>query len=502
MPIIDMGAEFSKFGLKSNIEDAIKTATQDFNIKMLDIDKIEPSKDNFYKMSQIEELKDSLKTYGIQQNLVVMNLKNGRYELLSGHRRHYAAKQLVAEGEEKFKNLPCRVMPPMPESLKKILIITTNKDVRNKTDWEKTSEIYEFNESVKEYRKENDLKGSTRAVVAKELDYSDSVIGRHLNIARNLVAELMELYKNGELKFSNADYIAGFPPDRQRKLMTAIEGELTTSKIQEYILSQKPQKQEPILQPETLPALIKEPNEKELENSGKVGMVDKYEEITLTLPKYLKTTIIIIYTKQPDIDGYRIGYKYKTRTGGGICTPPGTKPYQTIEEAKQSVISSLYDNWNLTKVLTECKDSWVQDIIATIPKADEQTTTDFTNEPPEPQEKDWQNITPCERCKTSHPSCDKCCHECNEHCNGRQTCYLGYDKPIEPGTNDFNEVIDNNIRRDAYIELYRHLQGRIKMYASFAPTKVEVYGEVLEFVQAKLYELTHDKKYKLNQALN
>ena len=54
----------------------------------LNIRDLVPSKNNFYSVENIEELKTSIEIFGVLQNLTVKPLDNGKYEIISGHRRN------------------------------------------------------------------------------------------------------------------------------------------------------------------------------------------------------------------------------------------------------------------------------------------------------------------------------------------------------------------------------------------------------------------------------
>ena len=69
-----------------------------------------PSEDNFYSMRELDELKSAIELAGrVLDNLVVTPLPDGRYKILSGHRRHRAVGLLLDEGKEEYEFLPCAV---------------------------------------------------------------------------------------------------------------------------------------------------------------------------------------------------------------------------------------------------------------------------------------------------------------------------------------------------------------------------------------------------------
>ena len=89
-----------RFQLDSAIVADIQTVNADSyidSLKMIDIDLIEPNKNNFYEMSEIEALADDIERQGLMTAPVVSEQNGGKYELISGHRRLVALKSLIAD---------------------------------------------------------------------------------------------------------------------------------------------------------------------------------------------------------------------------------------------------------------------------------------------------------------------------------------------------------------------------------------------------------------------
>jgi ParB family chromosome partitioning protein len=98
-----------------------------FKIEFLDIEQIIPSKMNFYTVDDVAELKASIELHGIQQNLVVRKRADGEiYELISGERRYTAAKQLVAEGNNNFRRVPCKIIKSIDDIQAELQLIFAN----------------------------------------------------------------------------------------------------------------------------------------------------------------------------------------------------------------------------------------------------------------------------------------------------------------------------------------------------------------------------------------
>lgn len=174
-----------------------------------------PSKDNFYSTEDTEKLKQSIRALGILQPLLIEE-RDGKDYLLAGHRRRKCCLELIKEGFERFKRIPCVYKPKIElsaetetdEIVRKMVIIQSNT-YREKTDWEKMTESLQMEELVKELREKTDLEGKTREIVSDLIGVSSTQIGRYHSISSNLSGELMDAFKQNKLNVSTAAELAG-----------------------------------------------------------------------------------------------------------------------------------------------------------------------------------------------------------------------------------------------------------------------------------------------------
>ena len=174
-----------------------------------------PSKDNFYSTEDTEKLKQSIRALGILQPLLIEE-RDGKDYLLAGHRRRKCCLELIKEGLERFKRIPCVYKPKIElsaetetdEIVRKMVIIQSNT-YREKTDWEKMTESLQMEELVKELREKTDLEGKTREIVSDLIGVSSTQIGRYHSISSNLSEELMDAFKQNKLNVSTAAELAG-----------------------------------------------------------------------------------------------------------------------------------------------------------------------------------------------------------------------------------------------------------------------------------------------------
>ena len=79
-------------------------------LKYIDVEDLVPSEDNFYSMSAIDELAGMIElSGGVKQPGLVVPLGGGKYKVISGHRRRLASLQLVKQGKETYRKMPCMV---------------------------------------------------------------------------------------------------------------------------------------------------------------------------------------------------------------------------------------------------------------------------------------------------------------------------------------------------------------------------------------------------------
>ncbi|WP_017416792.1 ParB/RepB/Spo0J family partition protein [Clostridium tunisiense] len=217
-----------KFNLKSLLNERSKVGVneetheegqEDFEVKLLDVFDLEPSRENFYNISEIEDMKQSIELLGIEQNLIVKKISEGKYKLLAGHRRRLASIKLVEEGKQKYRLVPCRIKNTTNEILNKLTMIMTNSTQRELKDWEKMRQVLEIEELVIELKKEAKIPGRTRDLLAEILNTSPSQLGRYKAIQNNLSEELMEEFKNDNIGFSVAYEVAGLSENGQQKAL-------------------------------------------------------------------------------------------------------------------------------------------------------------------------------------------------------------------------------------------------------------------------------------------
>lgn len=191
-----------------------------FKTTQISVNDLVPSEDNFYSTDEeeLKNLKDSIEIFGIQQNLVVKEIANDKYEIIAGHRRYLALKELVEEGKQHFEYAPCKVEIEEDSIKDKLLLLITNSTARELTDWEKTQQAQKIKELLIEYKKKEKLPGRIRDMIADILNTSATQVARMESINNNLTKEVKEQFKEGNLGITTAYEVSKLPKEQQMEI--------------------------------------------------------------------------------------------------------------------------------------------------------------------------------------------------------------------------------------------------------------------------------------------
>ena len=155
---------------------------------------------------EMEKLKDSISLYGVLTPVVARRCENGRYELISGHRRKYACKALGI----KFMSAIVREMS-REEAV--IAMVDSNLQREHILPSEKAFAYKMKLEALKCQGKRTDLTsapmvqklgdGTSRFSIGNENGESGEQIRRYIRLTE-LVPELLELVDDGRMAFRPA----------------------------------------------------------------------------------------------------------------------------------------------------------------------------------------------------------------------------------------------------------------------------------------------------------
>ena len=222
-------------GMLNQVSQNVKKANEieaknNFNVQYIDIKDIERNKKNFYEIVNVDELAEDIKMNGLNHNLVVRKLDNGKYELISGERRYTALTQLVEQGNEIFALVPCKVIEANDID-SEIILIQANAQTRELTEIEKLEQVKRLTELYKTKKKNGEkVPGKIREIIANDLKLSQTQVGRYERINKNLIPELKEILENGNLTIANASEFSSLSEDNQKVILEIINNKVEISK--------------------------------------------------------------------------------------------------------------------------------------------------------------------------------------------------------------------------------------------------------------------------------
>ena len=203
-----------------------------YEMKTLPIEAIIPNPANHYSMDGIDELADAILLAGrVLQNIVVKAAdKDGRYMIISGHRRHLACKQLVAQGHDEFAIVAALVENEADEDMRELMLIYTNSTARTLTDAEKMRQAQRATDILKQMKAAGKFSARVRDTVARMLHTTSGQLARYAAIAKNLTnPDLQEAFEQGKIGVSAAYESSGLSTEGQQQIADKLQEEGTVS---------------------------------------------------------------------------------------------------------------------------------------------------------------------------------------------------------------------------------------------------------------------------------
>ena len=287
-------------GMLNSVSQNVKKANEieaknNFNVQYIDIKDIERNKKNFYEIVNVDELAEDIKMNGLNHNLVVRKLDNGKYELISGERRYTALTQLVEQGNEIFALVPCKVIEANDID-SEIILIQANAQTRELTEIEKLEQVKRLTELYKTKKKNGEkVPGKIREIIANDLKLSPTQVGRYERINKNLIPELKEILENGNLTIANASEFSSLSEDNQKVILEIINNKVEISKEEATELKVKLKK----LEQEKADELKRLENEKlveirkiENENSVEIRRIENEKDEALRSKKLISDEVL------------------------------------------------------------------------------------------------------------------------------------------------------------------------------------------------------------------
>ena len=209
-------------------------------LQYLDIDMLDANEANFYELSNLKPLADSIAMDGLQQPLVVTSEENGRYKVLSGHRRRAAILMLLEEQEESrqdLRSVPCLVRQYKSRNLAELQLILANSTARELTSSEKMKQAERIEILLYQLKEEGyQFPGRMRDQVAAACNVSAPKLARLKVIRERLIPEYMTAFEANKLPEQTAYALARMPDDFQERLHRVLKGDFPKGRRAEELL--------------------------------------------------------------------------------------------------------------------------------------------------------------------------------------------------------------------------------------------------------------------------
>ena len=215
-----------KGGLLVTKQKKLIVPNEEEKIIQIEIERLTTFKDHPFKVQEDEEMKmliESIEKYGILNPLIVRPLKEGVYEIVSGHRRRYAAEKLG------YRKVPV-IIRVMRDEEAVIAMVDANLQRESISFSEKAFAYKMKNDAMKRVRgrkksgqiDDNLLGKRTIEIIAEESGESYKQIQRYIKITA-LHPKLLEMLDKGEISFNPAVEISYLKMKEQENFLKAMD---------------------------------------------------------------------------------------------------------------------------------------------------------------------------------------------------------------------------------------------------------------------------------------
>lgn len=206
------------FDLGALLKDVSNFGTGREQIEYIPLDKIDEDPNNFYKLSDIDQLADNIATCGLQQPIRVRPIVDtDRYMIVSGHRRRAAVSLLAKDDPEHWQEVACIVArDEVSPALQQLQLIFANSNTRTMTSYETSQQAVQVEKLLYQLKEEGfEFPGRMRDHVAQAVNASKSKLARLKVIRDKLSFSWRQSWENNKLSESVAYELAQLPASWQ-----------------------------------------------------------------------------------------------------------------------------------------------------------------------------------------------------------------------------------------------------------------------------------------------
>lgn len=191
----------------------------------VDIDDLVANEANFYRVNaaELEELKNSIALSGIMDPPTVTKTEDGKYRLISGHRRTAAVRALVKEGRDDLRKMPVFVRNPRSAAMEELELIMANSTARVLTSAEISRAAQRVERLLYDLKEQGmEFPGRMRDHVAEACNVSRTKLANLHAIESGLIDDFKTLWSSGKLTDATALELARCEPAFQMRLRDAL----------------------------------------------------------------------------------------------------------------------------------------------------------------------------------------------------------------------------------------------------------------------------------------
>lgn len=173
----------------------------------VDIDDLIANDANFYAVDEdkLEELKNSIALSGIMDPPTVTRTDDGKYRLISGHRRTAAVRALVAEGREDLRKVPVFVRSPKSAAMEELELIMANSTARVLSSAEVSQAAQRVERLLYDLKEQGvEFPGRMRDYVAAACNVSKTKLANLHMIEESLIQDFKTQWAAGKLPDATA----------------------------------------------------------------------------------------------------------------------------------------------------------------------------------------------------------------------------------------------------------------------------------------------------------
>ena len=198
---------------------------QEERIIEIEIERLRPFKEHPFQVKDDKEmhlLKESIEKYGILNPMIVRPIPDGVYEIISGHRRKYAAEKLG------YRKVPV-IIRVMDEDDSIINMVDSNLH-RERISYSEKAFAYKLKNDVlkrKAGRKKSQVdhktpKKRTIEIISEDCGDSPKQVQRYISLTR-LIPEMLQKLDDDIISFSPAVEISALKEEEQKELLEAMD---------------------------------------------------------------------------------------------------------------------------------------------------------------------------------------------------------------------------------------------------------------------------------------